>query len=87
MAELKSSYEFVIIDAPSVEAEREFSAVAGVADGVVLVVRAGADVQSRSDRGKNAAIAAGATVLGAIVSAAPAVVATTPEPKALATTR
>ncbi|HXD87741.1 MAG TPA: AAA family ATPase [Urbifossiella sp.] len=87
MAELKSSYEFVIIDAPSVEAERQFSAVAGVADGVVLVVRAGADVQSRSDRGKNAVIAAGATVLGAIVSAAPAVVATTAEPKALAPTR
>lgn len=86
IAELKSSYEYVILDSPSVQSEREFSVLAGVADGAVLVVRAGADVQARSDRGKNAIISAGAHVLGAIVTAAPAppTNATPAETKALA---
>src|SRR5206468_1148286 len=35
IAELKSSYEFVIIDAPSTLAEKEFAVLAGLADGVV----------------------------------------------------
>jgi capsular exopolysaccharide synthesis family protein len=71
IAELKSSYEYVIIDAPSTLAEKEFAALAGTADGVVLVVRSGPDVLSRSDRARGQIIEAGARVLGAIVNAAP----------------
>ena len=71
IAELKSSYEYVILDAPSTLVEQEFAALASTADGVVLVVRAGSDALARSDRARAQVIAAGARVLGAIVNAAP----------------
>lgn len=71
IAELKSSYEYVILDAPSTLAEQEFAAISGTADGVVLVVRSGSDALARSDRARAQVIAAGARVLGAIVNAAP----------------
>ncbi|HEY3788196.1 MAG TPA: hypothetical protein VGL71_05035, partial [Urbifossiella sp.] len=72
IAELKSSYEFVIIDAPSTQAEKELTVLAGTADGMVLVVRTGSDAISRSDRGRGQVIAAGSRVLGAIVNESPA---------------
>jgi capsular exopolysaccharide synthesis family protein len=71
LAELKASYEYVIIDAPETQSEHEFSAVTAICDGVVLVVRNGADAAARTDRAKNQVIAAGSRVLGAIVNAAP----------------
>ena len=71
IAELKSSYEYVILDAPSTLAEQEFAAISGTSDGVVLVVRSGSDALARSDRARSQVIAAGARVLGAIVNAAP----------------
>ena len=71
IAELKSSYEYVILDAPSTLSEQEFAAISGTADGVVLVVRSGSDALARSDRARAQVIAAGARVLGAIVNAAP----------------
>jgi len=87
IAELKASYEYVVLDAPSTSDEAELSVMTGVADGVVMVVRNGADAMARSEAGKNAVIAAGSRVIGAIVNAAPAPsepAATVEKPKALA---
>lgn len=86
MAELRASYEYVIIDAPSTLAEKEFAVLAAAADGVVLVVRSGSDALSRSDRARGQVMEAGARVLGAIVNAAPHAppAAAQLEPKALA---
>ena len=74
IAELKSTYEYVILDSPSTLAETEFPAVVGNSDGVVLVVRNGSDALSRSDRARGQVMEAGGRVLGAIVNAAPNVV-------------
>jgi succinoglycan biosynthesis transport protein ExoP len=84
IAELKSSYEFVIIDAPSTLDEKEFAVLAGTADGVVLVVRSGADAPSRSDRARGQVMEAGVRVLGAIVNAAPPVAPAAQQPEARA---
>jgi succinoglycan biosynthesis transport protein ExoP len=88
IAELKASYEYVILDSPGTDEAAEFGILAGAADGVVMVVRNAPDAPARSERGKNAVIAAGSRVVGAIVNAAPAPTApTTPaaeRPKALA---
>lgn len=72
IAELKASYEYVILDAPGTDEAAEFGILAGVADGVVMVVRNSPDAPARSERAKNAVIAAGSRVIGAIVNAAPA---------------
>jgi capsular exopolysaccharide synthesis family protein len=86
LAELKSSYEYVILDAPATEDTEAFAALASAADGVVMVVRNNSDAPARSDRARNQVIASGSRVLGAIVNAAPA--PSTPpaqeSPKALA---
>jgi capsular exopolysaccharide synthesis family protein len=72
IADLRASYEYVILDAPPALAEQEFATLAGLSDGAVLVVRGGADAPARTTRAKNQVVAAGTKVLGAITNAAPA---------------
>jgi capsular exopolysaccharide synthesis family protein len=71
LAELKMQYEYVIVDAPPTLAEAELAVLAQCADGAVLVVRAGADCRSRSDRAQGDLIGAGTRVLGAVVNSTP----------------
>ncbi len=71
IADLKSSYEYVLLDAPPVTAEPELAALAAEANGTVLVVRSGPDAAVRADRAKSRIIAAGSQVTGAIETAAP----------------
>jgi capsular exopolysaccharide synthesis family protein len=84
IAELRAVYEYVIIDAPSAEHEVELGVLAGCSDGAVLVVRNASDAPVRAERAKNAVIAAGSRVLGAIVNAAPVPAPQMDRPKALA---
>lgn len=81
IAELKSGYEYVIIDSPESDCAAEFAAVASVSDGALLVVRSASNALARSDRARNEVIAAGSRVLGAIVNAAPATNESIPIPK------
>lgn len=71
IAELKSGYEYVILDCPSTQSQAEFAALASTVDGVVLVVRNGPDAPARAERARNEVIAAGSRVLGAVLNAAP----------------
>lgn len=71
VADLKASYEYVILDAPPTTAAAELKALADQADGMVLVVRGGPDAGSRAGTATSEVAAAGSRVLGAIVTAAP----------------
>lgn len=71
IADLRSSYEYVLLDAPPVTAEPELAALAAESNGTVLVVRSGSDAAARADRAKSRIIAAGSQVTGAIETAAP----------------
>lgn len=71
VADLKAGYEYVILDAPPTTADRELKALADQSDGVVLVVRGGADARSRAERATGEVTRAGSRVLGAVVTAAP----------------
>lgn len=71
IADLRGSYEYVILDAPPSTAERELRALAGLTDGAVLVVCEGPDAVSRSDRGLEQTVRAGSRVLGAVINTAP----------------
>ena len=83
---MKSSYEYVILDGPSTEDDAAFGVLAGTSDGVVMVVRNDSDAPARAEKAKNAVIAAGSRVIGAIVNAAPVPAPPTPaeRPKAMA---
>lgn len=83
LADLRSGYEYVILDAPPTTEEREAALIAGHADGAVLVVRPGPDVRSRADRAQGDLIEAGTRVLGAVVNAAPAPDAIQEQPAAV----
>ncbi|QDU20433.1 Tyrosine-protein kinase YwqD [Urbifossiella limnaea] len=71
VSELKAQYEYVVLDAPPTTAEKELKALAEQADGMVLVVRGGADAASRVATATSEIARAGSRVLGAVVTAAP----------------
>jgi capsular exopolysaccharide synthesis family protein len=71
VADLKAGYEYVILDAPPTTADRELKALADQSDGVILVVRGGADARSRTERATSEVARVGSRVLGAVVTAAP----------------
>jgi len=72
VAELKAQYEYVVLDAPPTTAEKELKSLAEQADGMLLVVRGGADAASRAATATSEVARAGSRVLGAVVTAAPA---------------
>lgn len=71
VAELKSQYEYVILDAPPTTADAELKALAEQADGMVLVVRNDPDAARRVETATSEVARAGSKVLGAVVTAAP----------------
>lgn len=71
VAELKSQYEYVILDAPPTTAAAELKALAEQADGMVLVVRNDPDAARRAETATSEVARAGSKVLGAVVTAAP----------------
>jgi len=72
VSELKAQYEYVVLDAPPTTAEKELKALAEQADGMLLVVRGGADAAARAATATSEVARAGSRVLGAVVTAAPA---------------
>jgi capsular exopolysaccharide synthesis family protein len=72
VSELKAQYEYVVLDAPPTTAEKELKALAEQADGMVLVVRGGADAAARVATATSEVARSGSRVLGAVVTAAPA---------------
>ncbi|HEX4609334.1 MAG TPA: CpsD/CapB family tyrosine-protein kinase [Urbifossiella sp.] len=71
VAELKAQYEYVILDAPPTTAEKELKGLAEQADGMILVVRGGADAAARAEKATSEVARVGSRVLGAVVTAAP----------------
>jgi Mrp family chromosome partitioning ATPase len=68
IAELRSSFEFVVIDAPAVSVCNDALALGQWADGVVLVLRAGSTRRHLARRLTEELVASGVKVLGAILN-------------------
>jgi Mrp family chromosome partitioning ATPase len=68
IAELRSSFDCVMIDAPPVTACNDALTLGQLADGVVLVLRAGATRRESARRLKGELAAFGVTLLGAILN-------------------
>jgi len=67
LRDLQQLADIVLVDAPAVRRDRDLSTVAGLADGVVLVVRHG-KVQRDAERVAQAMAQVGANVLGIVVN-------------------
>jgi capsular exopolysaccharide synthesis family protein len=72
LADLRASYDYVLLDTPPVLAVTDPSAVAPRADGVILVVRMTPDAGPNAERAKEELAAVNARLLGVIVNASSA---------------
>ncbi len=69
LADLRSSYDYVLLDTPPVLAVSDPAAVASRADGVILVFRMTADAGPNAERAKEELMAVSARILGVVVNA------------------
>lgn len=69
LADLRSSYDFVLLDTPPVLAVSDPAAVAPRADGVILVFRMTPDAGPHAERAKEELLAVSARLLGVVVNA------------------
>src|SRR4051794_27670037 len=68
IAELRTSFDFVLIDAPAVSVSSDALSLAQLADGLVLVVRAGLTRKSEARRLTEDLTSSGVKLLGAILN-------------------
>jgi len=69
LTDLRSSYDYVILDTPPVLAVSDPAAVAPRADGVILVFRMNGDAHPNAERARQALVAVSARLLGVVVNA------------------
>jgi len=69
MAELRLRYDRILIDSPPVTAVTDASVLSKLADGVILVIRAGETAREMIRNGVNQLQTVGAHILGAVLNA------------------
>lgn len=73
LAELKATYEVVLVDCPPLLPVTDPMVVSRFADGVLLVVRAGVTTRDQAEAAKGACMKAGAKIFGAVLNASPVI--------------
>lgn len=73
LAELKVTYEVVLVDCPPLLPVTDPMVVSRFADGVLLVIRAGVTTRDQAEAAKAACVKAGARIFGAVLNASPVI--------------
>ena len=68
LQELQREYDVIVLDTPPVLVSADAATLAGSADGVIMVVRAGQTDRAAADLARQRVSAAGGRVLGAVLN-------------------